>query len=246
VILLDLSSGRPRLLKRAGAAPDCTLIEAARGLALPLFLPDGRLISTGADHLRLWDLDDGSSRVVRPCEKGPIPLPVAATPDSRTVLLLSAGTDTTTGTWPTLVDLEAATLRQVTSHGSRFPATVRWATLDPTGRLLITGDQDGLVRVGALSGEGPPHLLFGHTRQVTSVAVSPDGRWIASGSDDGTIRLWPMPDLTRPPLHALPHDELLGRLRSFTNLRVVPDRGSASGYKVEAGPFPGWGEVPTW
>jgi WD40 repeat protein len=75
---------------------------------------------------------------------------------------------------------------------------------------------------------------------VTGVAVSPDGMWIASASRDSAIRLWPMPDATKPPLHTLAHGELLARLRAITNLRVVPDAGSASGYQVEPSPFLGW------
>jgi WD40 repeat protein len=99
------------------------------------------------------------------------------------------------------------------------------------------------VRVGPVTGE-EPHLLYGHDNDVTSVAVSPDGRWIASGSQDGTIRLWPMPK--GRPFHTLPHDELLARLRSFTNLRFVSDEESETGYRVEAGPFPGWAVPPQW
>jgi len=55
-----------------------------------------------------------------------------------------------------------------------------------------------------------------------------------------------MPDLSKPPLHTLPHDELIAKLKTLTNLRVVRDEESATGWKLEVGPFPGWETVPTW
>jgi len=81
---------------------------------------------------------------------------------------------------------------------------------------------------------------------VRSVAISPDLEWVASSGQDETLRLWPMPDLTKPPLHTLPHDELIAKLHTLTNLRVVRDEESSTGWKVEIGPFPGWAEVPEW
>jgi len=78
------------------------------------------------------------------------------------------------------------------------------------------------------------------------VSISPDRRWIASTGDDNTLRLWPMPDLDKPPLHTLPHDELIAKLRSLTNIRVVRDPESAEGWAVTLDPFPGWKEVPEW
>jgi WD40 repeat protein len=117
--------------------------------------------------------------------------------------------------------------------------------LDPTGTIAITGSGDGTIRVGLATGEAP-HLLFGHKGAVVAIDVSRDGRWIASGGADGTVRVWPMPDVSKPPLHTLPHDQLLAKLMSLTNLRVVADKNSPGGYKLELSAFPGWERVPTW
>ncbi|MBW2529192.1 MAG: WD40 repeat domain-containing protein [Deltaproteobacteria bacterium] len=140
-----------------------------------------------------------------------------------------------------LFDLEAGTSRPITTHGTSLRRITR---VDPTGRILVTGDIDGVVRAGPVSGE-EPHLLLGHEGMILGLTISPDGRWIASSSDD-SVRLWPMPDVLKPPLHTLPHDELLAKLDSFTNLRAVRDETSSTGWTLEIGPFPGWETVPTW
>ena len=41
-------------------------------------------------------------------------------------------------------------------------------------------------------------------------------------------------------------EELTARLKAMTNLRVIEDPASATGYKLDIGPFPGWKDVPTW
>jgi WD40 repeat protein len=140
-------------------------------------------------------------------------------------------------------DLRTGVSRRIRSHGKRPTAIA----LDPTDRWIVSagGSDDNAVRVGPVSGE-EPHLLHGHTDLVTAVAVSPDGLWIASASSDGTVRLWPFPAMSKPPLHTLPHDELIAKLKTLTNLRVVRDEGSPTGWALEVGPFPGWEEVPTW
>ena len=35
-----------------------------------------------------------------------------------------------------------------------------------------------------------PGAVTGHSREVRSVAYSPDGKHIASGSDDNTVKVW--------------------------------------------------------
>ena len=101
-----------------------------------------------------------------------------------------------------------------------------------------------MVRAGPATGE-EPHLLPAHEGMILGLAISPDGRWIATSSGQ-SVRLWPMPDVTRPPLHTLPHAELLAKLDELTNLRAVRDESSSTGWALEVGPFPGWETTPTW
>jgi WD40 repeat protein len=116
--------------------------------------------------------------------------------------------------------------------------------MDAAGRIAVTGDDHGTIRVGPITGE-EPHLLLGSPEDIVDLAVDPKGRWIASSS--GTeVRLWPMPDLSKPPLHTLPREELIAKLKTLTNLRVVRDEESATGWKLTHDPFPGWETVPTW
>jgi hypothetical protein len=53
-----------------------------------------------------------------------------------------------------------------------------------------------------------------------------------------------MPEGT--PFHILPHEEILSRLREVTNVRVVEDESSSTGYRIDYAPFPGWEKVPEW
>ncbi len=109
---------------------------------------------------------------------------------------------------------------------------------------MVLGSFDGTIQVVPLDG-GEPHLLFGHEREVKSIKVHPDGDWIASVAEDEPLRLWPMPQ--GRPVHALPYEELLEKLRSLTNYRVVPDPDTPGGYRVTFDRLPAWGEgVPSW
>jgi WD40 repeat protein len=114
--------------------------------------------------------------------------------------------------------------------------------------VLSTDDEKGVVRRWMLVPRGPAQVekLLGHKGLVQTVAISPDLRWVASSGEDNTLRLWPMADLSRPPLHTLPHRELLAKLKSLTNFRAVHDPKAPSGWAIEVGPFPGWRKVSDW
>ena len=127
-----------------------------------------------------------------------------------------------------------------------YRAEGEWAlALDPSETIVASTGPDDAVRIGPISG-GDPHLFFGHKGGVNALAFSPDGKWLASAGNDGTVRLWPVPDMKQVPPHKRSHEEFLATLRSFTNVRAVPDAKSPNGWKLEPGPFPGWQTFPHW
>ena len=87
------------------------------------------------------------------------------------------------------------------SQTSIEPAAVRtlatqdknpvWAVaVSPNGRVIVSGNNDGTIRLLHKRHGKVLKVLAGHLAPVWSVAVSPDGRTIASGSADNTIKLW--------------------------------------------------------
>ena len=202
------------------------------------FFDETTLYTSGWAGLRRWDLERGTSELVA----ADVDFIEFLSSDRRVVL-----------TGAPVAGREAQKCRQLQTRD------LAWGKTRAVGlpgvcvdvySAAVSGDSaavpgpDGVL-VGRLSGDAA-HLLVGHEGSVQAVAISPDGRWVATSGEDNTLRLWPMPDLTKPPLHTLPHDELLAKLKSLTNLRVVRDPKSPAGWRIDVAPFPGWKDVPTW
>jgi WD40 repeat protein len=58
------------------------------------------------------------------------------------------------------------------------------------GRRIISGSNDGTVKVWDLDAARVLVTLHGHTQGVRACAAAPDGRRIISASDDGTLKIW--------------------------------------------------------
>jgi len=204
------------------------------------FSDDGRLLTATTKGVVAWDVRSGDSEVLAEGRT----LSFAASRDGRRLVVTeegSAGIQGDPAGPPVYFDLDSGQTTTLSTHG----LSVLPMALDREGEIAVTGDRNGIVRVGPVTGE-EPHLLLGHEGKVRRVAIDPSGRWIASGGEDDTVRLWPMPDLSKPPLHTLPHEELIAKLKTLTNLRVVRDEDSPTGWKLTHDPFPGWETVPTW
>jgi WD40 repeat protein len=202
------------------------------------FTTDKHLLSSGPEGLRQWIVESGESDLLY---EGNVFWFSASPGGGRVLLAESKENKANSSDRAVYLDLATGVVRPLDSHGNEF----RVVALDPTGTIAATTDREGVIRVGPVTGEAP-HLLLGHEAQVEYLAFDPLGRWLASGAGDGTARLWPMPDLSKPPLHTLPREELIAKLKTLTNLRVVPDEESPTGWTLTHDPFPGWETVPTW
>ena len=191
-----------------------------------------------------WDLETGAFERVR---QGTGRTALWMSRDRRQMISLACGGEIF------LVDCEPLWLHDLKTGEARELETFwdpgsseSWpVAFDPTLSIMVIASADGILGVGRLD-DTEPHLLVGHAGPLEQVQVSGDLQWIASSGENGTLRLWPMPDLDKPPLHTLPHDELIAKLQSLTNLRAVRDEASSTGWSIDIGPFPGWAEVPEW
>ena len=85
--------------------------------------------------------------------------------------------------------LNAALYREVRCfRGHRF--TVWSVAFSPDGERVLSGSEDGTLRLWEVKAGKELRCFQGHTMAVYSVAFSPDGKRALSGSRDKTIRLW--------------------------------------------------------
>ncbi len=205
------------------------------------FFDEATAYTSGGAGLRRWNLESGTNELVA---AGVIYFELVGDDRRRalTTALVDGSPTEGSETWTRLLlrDLVSGTTRPLP------PFETRGVVIPPalSGEIAAMSGPAGVL-VGRLSTD-TAHILVGHEGSVQGIAISPDGRWVATSAEDNSLRLWPMPDLSKAPLHTLPHDELVARLRTLTNLRVVRNPGSPAGWKLEVGPFPGWKDVPEW
>jgi WD40 repeat protein/serine/threonine protein kinase len=182
------------------------------------FAPGGRWLVTGSTDgtARIWDAAEGRElRTLQGQSIGPV-WAVAVTPDGKRVV--AGNDDGTANVWDTASGQQLLTLKGHTAppvfgagtlgllSSSQGQASFLAAAAcypgrtghigrilaiaaTPDGRRLVTAGEDGSVRVWDSASGRELFTLKGHSQNVRSVAVTPDGRIVAAG-ENGTIRIW--------------------------------------------------------
>ncbi|MFF7973533.1 TIR domain-containing protein [Streptomyces sp. NPDC007905] len=160
------------------------------------FHPDGRLLVSGDTdgEVRLWDLAAGGSAGLLGGCRGAV-YQVLFDPDGT---LLAAGDSAgVVRLWridPQADPVAAPLNRQPAEHrGSVWVCKFRPHGDTPapgSGPLLVTGGNDGVVRLwDPATGQGR-RILRGHGRRIGTLSFSADGSMLAAGGNDGVVRVW--------------------------------------------------------
>ncbi len=153
---------------------------------------DGQYIATASRDrtARLWSAADGKE--LRTFAEGHsfLSMRAAFSPDGR--WLFTAAFDNTVRVWNVAHGTEIARL----DHTGRNAALA----VSPDGKYLVTGSDDNSAKVWELDAlleaakaQRPPEplwILEEHRREITAIAISPNGRWIYTGDARGRGFLW--------------------------------------------------------
>ena len=137
-----------------------------------IFSRDGKLIASGGDALRLWNVQTGEE--VETFDIGVYSL--AFSPDGTCIAVGCEGKD---------IDVEDSV-----GSGSYNIRVINLELAKASyfhARMFVPSGGEGIK---LLKGEVPPSPFEGHEFNVDSVAYSPDGKQIASSSEDGEVRVW--------------------------------------------------------
>ena len=145
---------------------------------------EARLPSIAGNIVQLWDVTTGEKKTTLRLQTQRA-ASIVYSPDGKTIAT-ARKRDNTVYLWNAVTRKRKGTLERV-GKGS-----IESFAYSPDGRTFATagGWEDNVVQLWDAHTGAHKTTLTGHTKQVNSVAHSPDGKMIVSGGADGMVRLW--------------------------------------------------------
>jgi WD40 repeat protein/tRNA A-37 threonylcarbamoyl transferase component Bud32 len=178
--------------------PLATLTGHSNSVQSVAFSRDGSILASSSDDktIKLWNWQ-------RSTEIATLSGHTAAV---KSVCFIPQGKWLASGSWDKTIKLwqveTGKTVLTLKGHGLQVTAIA----LSPDGKMLASASCDRTLRLWHLDSDednletdlisaqistaAPSTVLKGHTRAVSAVAFSPDGKLLAAGSSDNTVTLW--------------------------------------------------------
>ena len=178
--------------------PSCILKGHTGSVYSLAFTTNGNLLVSGSSDstIRIWTLGSGDHQVLL-AHKDPI----------YSVLISPKGDTCYSGSWDGTIRLwNTDTWKQKNVLTLSAKQAVSTLAISPDGKLLACalGRSAGVVQLWMLP-ELKKAELQRHSRMVTALAFSPDGKWLVSGGSDRKAFLWSVAD-HRPAAASSGHD----------------------------------------
>ncbi|WP_244210553.1 nSTAND1 domain-containing NTPase [Amycolatopsis kentuckyensis] len=160
---------------------------------------DGSSIASAGDDstVEIWNTGRAVGPTVLRGHRGVV-WSVAFSPDGRSVA--SVAFDGSVKTWAVdpVEDLvvfrghqgQPATPARSPYERPEVKSPVVGVAASADGRLVVSGGQDGTVRIWQVSGGRTPMFLAGNGKPVVHVAVSPSGKQVAAVYEGGAVDIW--------------------------------------------------------
>jgi WD40 repeat protein len=175
------SAGEDRVVKiwDATAEPEGRSFRARFASNCIAFAPNGKHLATAESHVQIWDPATSRPMAIL---GGPAELirSIAYHPDGKHVA--TAGN--------TLAVRDVALGRDLKVFARASPAHFRCVAYRSDGQRLVSGGDDGIVRIWDAADGKELLTLTGHEGSVLGVVFSPDGKRVASAGADHKIKIW--------------------------------------------------------